>query len=96
MRYHRQHPLVKDRINSANSLFHCRDDGTSRFSIDIKCKHTIKSLQQFCYKENSQIPDKDSGFDHMFDALTYPIQFLFPINKEHDPIIPQRFGHQLA
>ena len=96
VRYHRQHPLVKDRINSANSLFFLRDNSTTRFYIDPKCKQTIKSLQQFCYKENTQIPDKDSGFDHMFDALTYAIQFLFPINKEQAVIIPQRFGHQLA
>jgi len=96
VRYHRQHPLVKDRINAANSLFFQRDNNTTRFYVDPKCKHTIKSLQQFCYKEGTQIPDKDSGFDHMFDALTYAIQFLFPINKEQTTIIPQRFGHQLA
>jgi hypothetical protein len=96
VRYHRQHPLVKDRINSANSLFFARDDDSTRFYIDPKCKHTIKSLQQFCYKEGTQIPDKDSGFDHMFDALTYAIQFLFPINKEVEVRAPQRFGHQLA
>ena len=96
VRYHRQHPLVKDRINSANSLFFLRDNATTRFYIDPKCKHTIKSLQQFCYKENSQIPDKDSGFDHQFDALTYAIQYLFPIDKIREPIVPRAFGHQLA
>ena len=96
VRYHRQHPLVKDRINSANSLFFLRDNSTTRFYIDPKCKHTIKSLQQFCYKENSQIPDKDSGFDHMFDALTYAIQYLFPIDKIREPIVPRAFGHALA
>jgi len=96
VRYHRQHPLVKDRINSANSLFFLRDNATTRFYIDPKCKHTIKSLQQFCYKENSQIPDKDSGFDHMFDALTYAIQYLFPIDKIREPVVPRAFGHALA
>lgn len=96
VRYHRQHPQVKDRINSANSLFFERDNGTTRFYIDPKCKHTIKSLQQFCYKEDTQIPDKDSGFDHMFDALTYAIQFLFPINKEIEIPVPKRFGHAIA
>jgi len=96
VRYHRQHPLVKDRINAANSLFFLRDDATTRFYIDPKCKNTIKSLQQFCYKENTQIPDKDSGFDHMFDALTYSIQFLFPIQKDYAPKAPQRWGHALA
>ena len=96
VRYHRQHPLVKDRINAANSLFFPRDDNTSRFYIDSRCRHTIKSLQQFCYKEDSQQPDKDSGLDHMFDALTYAIQFLYPINKQVERIAPQRFGHALA
>lgn len=96
VRYHRQHPLVKDRINAANSLFFLRDDNTTRFFIDAKCKNTIKSLQQFCYKEDTQIPDKDSGFDHFFDALTYCIEFLYPIVKDRPKIIPQRFGHQLA
>lgn len=96
VRYHRQHPLVKDRINAANSLFFRRDNGSTRFYVDAKCKHTIKSLQQFCYKENSQIPDKDSSFDHMFDALTYAIQFLFPINKEAVVVAPQRFGHRVG
>jgi phage terminase large subunit len=96
VRYHRQHPQVKDRINSANSLFFARDDNSTRFYIDAKCKHTIKSLQQFCYKEDTQIPDKDSGFDHMFDALTYAIQFLFPINKEIEITVPKRFGHAIA
>lgn len=96
VRYHRQHPLVKDRINAANSLFFQRDDGSTRFFIDAKCKNTIKSLQQFCYKEGTQIPDKDSGFDHFFDALTYCIEFLYPIVKDRPKIVPQRFGHQLA
>lgn len=96
VRYHRQHPLVKDRINAANSLFHLRDDGSTRFFIDAKCKNTIKSLQQFCYKEGTQIPDKDSGFDHFFDALTYCIEFLYPIQKDRPKVAPQRFGHALA
>jgi phage terminase large subunit len=96
VRYHRQHPLVKDRINSANSLFFQRDDGSTRFFIDPKCKHTIKSLQQFCYKEGTQVPDKDSGFDHFFDALTYCIEFLYPIVKDRPQIVPRAFGHALA
>jgi phage terminase large subunit len=96
VRYHRQHAQVKDRINAANSLFFRRDDGTTRFLIDPKCKNTIKSLQNYSYKEDSQIPDK-GVYDHMFDALTYPIEFLFPIK----PAVvaqsqPQRFGHRLA
>lgn len=97
VRYHRQHPPVKDRINAANSLFFRREDGTTRFLIDPRCKSTIKSLQQFCFKPDTQIPDKDSGFDHMFDALTYAIQFLFPITREYSqPAQPQRWTHKIG
>lgn len=97
LRYHRQHALVKDRINAANSLFHCREDGTTRFYIDPKCKNTIKSLKNYSFKEGTQIPDKDSGWDHAFDALTYPIEYLFPITvKKTEPAIPRRFGHALS
>lgn len=97
VRYHRQHPPVKDRINAANSLFFLREDKTTRFLIDPRCKSTIKSLQQFCFKPDTQIPDKDSGFDHMFDALTYAIQFLFPITREYSqPIAPQRWTHKIG
>ena len=91
--YHRQHPLIKDRINAANSLFHQRDDKTTRFLIDPqKCKTTIKSLLNYSYKENTQIPDKDSGFDHSFDALTYPIEYMFPVKRQREPQPPQRWG----
>lgn len=95
VRYHRQHAQVKDRINAANSLFHLRPDGTTRFLIDPKCKHTIKSLRNYSYKEDSQQPDK-GVFDHHFDALTYPIEFLFPIKPEAPRMAPQRFGHALT
>ncbi len=90
--YHRQHPQIKDRINAANSLFHIKDNSETRFYIDPKCKHTIKSLQNYSYKEDSSQPDKDSGWDHMFDALTYLIQFVFPIVKPVVPQAPQRWA----
>jgi hypothetical protein len=95
VRYHRAHPLIKDRINAANSLFYKRDDGTTKFYIDPKCKNTIKSLKNYSYKEDSQVPMKGE-FDHMFDALTYPIEFLFPIQKPAVRQAVQRFGHSIA
>jgi hypothetical protein len=96
VRYHRQHPQIKDRINAANSLFHKTDAAPVKFYIDPKCKNTIKSLQNYSYKEDTQVPDKDAGWDHMFDALTYMIEFLFPIKRTVEERLPQRWGHQLA
>lgn len=92
VKYHRSHPLVKDRINAANSLFFKRDDGTTRFVVDPKCKITIKCVKNWSYKPDSMIPDKNSGFDHACDALTYAIEFLYPIKKPVEEQIPQRWG----
>ena len=95
-RYHRQHPLVRDRINAGNSLFFKRDDGTTRFTIDPKCKKTIACLRNWSYKEGTMVPEKDTGWDHGADALTYMIQFLFPIQKPAVNAPPQRFGHRIG
>jgi len=96
-RYNRSHNLVKDRVNSANSLFYLRPDSTTRFKIDPrKAPKTIRSLRNWAYKEGTMIPDKNSGWDHACDALTYAIDFLFPIKRDLPPTEPKRFGHALA
>lgn len=93
--YRNQHPAVKDRINAANSVFKQRE-GTQRFLVDPQCRNVIKSLRNYSYKENTQVPDKDSGWDHMFDALTYAIEYIYPIRRDVTPQLPERFGHRLA
>jgi len=44
------------------------------------------------------VPDKDSGYDHMFDALSYKIAYLWPIRRSVDPdrVQPTRWGVALA
>jgi hypothetical protein len=97
-RYHRQHPLVRDRINAGNSLFFKRPDNSTRFTIDPACKKTIACLKNWAYKEGTMIPDKNGALDwsHGCDALTYMIQYLYPITKPAPESRPQRFGHALA
>lgn len=93
----RAHNLVKDRINSYNSRL-CGGDGVRRLFINPQCKHTIDSLEKFCYKEGTQVPDKSSGFDHMFDAASYCIDYLFPIKRDYEPNLdaPATWGHRLG
>ena len=93
----RAHNLVKDRINSFNSRL-LSSDGSRHLFVDPKCKHTIECLDKFAYKPGTQVPDKDSGFDHMFDASSYCIDFLFPIRKEvyYDAYQPQTYRHGIA
>jgi len=66
--------------------------------IHPKCKYTIEGLERHTYKENTSQPDKDSGYDHMMDALGYMVDYMFPVRRDIDPStrIPQRWGHRLA
>lgn len=86
-----KHPAVKDRINALNSLL-LNSNGEKRLCIDPQCKHTINSLRRHVYKENTQIPDKSTGFDHQFDALSYAVEFLYPVTREVKPDNTKGFG----
>jgi len=93
----RVHTPVRDRINAVNSRL-CDTIGIRRLFIDPKCKYTIEGLERQTYKEGSSQPDKDSGYDHMNDALGYMIDYLFPVRRDIDPelLIPQRWGHRVV
>jgi hypothetical protein len=93
----RAHNLVKDRINAFNSRL-CSSDGQRHLFVASNCRHTIESIEKFAYKPGTQIPDKDHGWDHMFDAASYCIDFLFPIRREVyvDPYAPKTFAHGIV
>lgn len=75
------HTLVRDRINAVNSRL-CSSDGQRHLFVDPRCKHTIEGLERHIYKEGSNQPEKDSGYDHMMDALGYMVDYLFPIRRD--------------
>lgn len=93
----RHHTPVRDRINAVNSRL-CSSAGQRHLYIAPKCKYTIEGLERQTYKEGSSQPDKDSGYDHLNDALGYMIDFLWPIKREREPDLyaPKRFTHQIA
>ena len=80
----RKHDPVRDRINAINARFRTAA-GKNHLFIDPKCKATINSLDKHIFKEGTGIPDKDTGFDHAFDALSYHVAFVFPLKKHRDP-----------
>jgi hypothetical protein len=85
VKYRTSHPLRRDRINAVNSLL-LNLAGARRLTIDPKCKKVIECLEKQVYKEGTQVPDKDQGFDHLNDAIGYGCEFLYPIRRD---IIPQ-------
>jgi hypothetical protein len=84
------HSPIRDRINAVNARLKSAD-GERHLFIDPKCKQTIKSLERHTYKEGTSQPDKDSGFDHMNDALGYLIDYLHPIKRNIAPTQPTRW-----
>lgn len=89
------HTPVRDRINAVNSRL-CDSTGIRHLFIQPNCKYTIEGLERQTYKEGTVQPDKDSGYDHQMDALGYMVDYLFPVRRDREPYIPQRWGHQLA
>ena len=89
--YKPRHPAVKDRINAVNSLLLNTND-ERRLFVDPKCKEVIKSLSRHTYKEGTQIPTKDDGFDHMCDAIGYGVEYLFPVTRQVERNNPKSFG----
>ena len=87
-----KHDPVKDRINALNARLKTAE-GVNNLFIDKRCKYTIESLDKHTYKAGSQVPDKDSGYDHMFDAISYCIAFMYPIRRTVQQSAPvQRWG----
>ena len=84
------HAQIRDRINSVNARL-LSADGERHLFVDPKCKQVIKSLERQTYKESTVQPDKESGYDHMNDALGYLIDFLYPIKREHSTPQPTRW-----
>jgi hypothetical protein len=90
------HTPVRDRINAVNSRL-CDSVGIRHLFVSAQCKYTIEGLERHTYKEGTTQPDKDSGHDHMMDALGYMVDYLFPIKRERpDFHQPQRYTHGIT
>lgn len=90
------HTPIRDRINAVNARL-LNDKNEINLYIDPKCKHTIEGLEKHTYKEGTTQPDKDSGLDHMMDALGYCVDGVFPITRAYEnKEQPTRWGHRLG
>lgn len=89
------HNAVRDGINAVNAKL-LSSSGVTTLYIDPKCKYTIECLEKFTYKEGTSIPDKDSGFDHLADALRYAVDALFPIRLPVTKPDVKMWGHKLV
>jgi hypothetical protein len=90
-----RHNPVRDGVNAVNAKLRSSTGETSLF-FDPRCKYAIECLEKQTYKTGTSIPDKDSGFDHMNDALRYMVDYLFPIRQPVQPIPTQMWSHKIG
>ena len=89
------HNAIRDGVNAVNAKLRNSAGITSLF-FDPKCKYAIECLEKHTYKEGTSIPDKDSGFDHMNDALRYMVDYLFPIRQPVSPLPVRTWTHKIG
>jgi len=80
-------PAVKDRINAVNRKL-MDSSGKVGLLVSEKCRETVRSFEQTCYKPASSIMDKAPGVEHITDAIGYFIEYEFPIRA------PSRVDYQ--
>ena len=85
-----RHPAVRDRINAVNSKLK-DSNGNRHIFVSNSCKFIIKGLQRQTYREDTNIPDKESGFDHLNDSLGYMIDYLKPLVVQMPKSRPTRW-----
>ena len=81
----RSNPPVRDRVASVQALL-CNGKGESRLQIHASCRKLIESMELQSYTEKGE-PDKESGYDHMADALGYLIW------REFNPLFARAGKH---
>ena len=86
-----KHTAIRDRVNNVNSRLK-DSNGHRNIFISKSCKTIIKGLQRQVYKENTNIPDKEEGFDHMNDAVGYLIDYVKPLTLKSPISDPQRWN----
>jgi hypothetical protein len=89
------HNAIRDGVNAVNAKLRSSSGITTLF-IDPRCKYAIECLEKHTYKEGTSIPDKDSGFDHMNDALRYMVDYLFPIRQPIEPPSTRMWSHKIG
>ncbi len=86
-----KHTAIRDRVNAVNSRL--KDSLGKRYIfVSQSCKTLIKGLQRQIYKENTNIPDKEDGYDHMNDALGYLIDYVKPLTIQAPFRQPERWN----
>lgn len=90
------HLPIRDRVNATNARF-CNALGERNIFVDPRCRKLIESLERHTYQEGSSTPDKTQGYDHITDALSYSVSYIWPIKRDHGTVVqPRTWTHKIA
>jgi hypothetical protein len=89
------HNPVRDGVNAVNAKL-CNSLGQRSFFVDPACRRLIECLERQTYKAGTTQPDKESGYDHLTDAVRYYFDYVFPVRTQQPVQLPQRWGHAIA
>lgn len=71
-------PPIIDRLNALNRMLKDANDRI-RMTVDPKCIHLIKDLEQVQRSRDGKIDKSNIALTHMFDACSYYIAYKYPI-----------------
>ena len=71
-------PPIIDRLNALNRMLKDANDRV-RMTVDPKCIHLIKDLEQVQRSRDGKIDKSNIALTHMFDACSYYITYKYPI-----------------
>jgi hypothetical protein len=84
-------PGIKDRVNAFLAKL-APIQGHPSWSLDLdRCEDLAESIENVKWWNGRKI-DKEGGWDHVFDAATYPIAFLEPAARPNIPAVRARAG----
>lgn len=89
------HNPVRDGVNAVNSKL-LNSNGARSFFVEPKCRRLIECLERQNYKPGTTQPDKESGYDHLTDAVRYYFDYVFPVRRDVIEQAPARWGHAIA
>lgn len=72
-------PPVRDRVAAVQAMLE-NGQGERRLFVDPRCKRLIECLELQSYAEDGT-PAKDTGYDHMNDALGYIVHRTFEVGR---------------